>query len=487
MTQNDPAVISAPHQPLSETTRFMCASAFLGHDDDIRKKVRTYVADRHHAMADNHGLDVVLLARVLDFNDQKKFRHYLWHGPIGVVCFLVLVLAWFSLTPDTQPMVLVAGLVAALVLGAASYRRYMRNHYEYPLRYFTRETFDAETAMNAFQNSSHKLEDGVLDRELNGNVTVFGGFDPFVGAGGSIGDWSLLIDTRKGSEGATPSKFAEADLDAAIALSFQRLPLPDLEIADRLFVHGVDAASVGLLPDFFGRPSQSVDEGTMARFRSTDSHLARVYKMVAVSGWGDQVRVSLFYRIILNGPVLYIENHSRVLQPVWVRYREIDNLVPLKADKKFGLFIGQVVISPIVCLIECFGLFAWMRAAAERRELEKAEKERIEEQARYNYGCVSSLRESFSTSIYDHFFEKSDRDLYVKTFQKQFLDAILEFLDSKNVDTSDFREQRTYIINSGLIVHGGLQAEALAVGEEAQATAGKKDKPKKVKAGGKAA
>lgn len=80
-----------------------------------------------------------------------------------------------------------------------------------------------------------------------------------------------------------------------------------------------------------------------------------------------------------------------------------------------------------------------------------------------------SLRESVANSIYDHFFEKSDRDLWVKAIQKQLFDSVIDFLDHCNIDTSDLRDQRSLIVNSGLIVHGDLQAGALAVGEKAKA------------------
>jgi hypothetical protein len=469
----------------SETTRFMCASVFLGHDADIRKKLSVYVTDKHHAMADNYGLDARLLARVLDFYDREKFHYCLWHGPVGLACVLALLVLWFFAPPIAEVLV----IMAACALAVPSYQRYMRDHYDYALRYFGRDKFDAQLAMDAFKNTSHKLEDGVADREIGGNVTVFGGFEPFVGAGVSVGDWSLLIDTRKGKEDETPVKFTEQDLEAAITSSLRHLPLPGLDISDRLCVHGLDVASVaGLLPDRFGRPRQTVDEETLARFRHTDSHLARVYKSVAVLGWGDQVRICFFYRLYFSGPMLYIETYSRVLQPLWLRYREVDNLVVPRTGKKIALFVGLSVVSPLLCIKECYDLLKRVQAWSEHRKLEEAEKKKIEEQARYNYGVLSSLRESFATSIYDHFFEKSDRDLYVKTLQKQLFDAILDFLESKKVDTSELREQRTYIINSGLIVHGGLQAGAVAVGQEAQATGGDvKDKPKKIKVGGQAA
>lgn len=471
----------------SETTRFMCASVFLGHHADILKKLRTYVNDRYHSVADNHALNVRLLARVLDFFDQKRLRYLAWHGLIGVFCFLILSVVWLTATEDMQPLVIFLIAIAAIAFAIPAHRRYMRNHYYYALRHFARDNFDEQNAMEAFKNSRGKLEGKIAAQEAPGNVSVYGGFEPFVGAGNSLGNWSLLIDTRRGKEGESPIKFTEQELERTIAAAFRQLPFPGLEIGERLFVHGTEVSRVdGLLPDRFARPRQRVSEETLARFRHTHSREARVYQFVGTSAWGDQVRISFFYRAIFKGPMLYIETHSRVLQPIWVGYREVDNLTTPNTRTRITLFLGQTVGAPLVCMAECFWLFGLMRAHNEIRKFETEQKTKIEEQARFNYGAVSSLRESFATAIYDHFFEKSDRDLYVKAIQKQLLDSIIDFLDMRNVDTSDLRDQRTYIINSGLIVHGGLQAGAVAVGEEAKAIteSGKRTKAKKVAAGG---
>jgi hypothetical protein len=471
-----------------DVTRYMCASIFLGHDKAIRKNLRAFAADRHHAAAVNYGLNVRLLARVLDFFDQRKFRFALWHGPLGLFIFFVLISMYIAGGEEAQPMVILIMVVAALLLAIPEYRQFMRNRYEHPLRHFSRATYDPEKAMSAFQNSRGKLEREIASHDPGGNTTVYGGFEPFTGEGGALGNWSLVVDTRKGKEGELPVKFSEQELEDAIQASFDTLALPGLEIKEHLFIHGCDVGHIQeLLPDRFGPPHQTVTESTMSAFRHSDSHDARVYKSISAWSWNDQVRISFFYRTIFQGPMLYIEAHSRVLHPVAATHREIDNLTQPSAGKKFSTFIGLVLITPVLCVSESFGLLLRMRDASLLRKLEKEEKKKIEEQARYNYGSTASLRESFSALIYDHYFEKSDRDLYLTTIEKQLLDSILAFLESKNVDTSDLKEERTYIINSGLIVHGGLQTSALAVGEQAQAMAGKKPKAKGTKAGGKAA
>ncbi len=462
----------------SETTRLMCASVFLGHDRDIGAKFRAYVTDRFHATAENFGLDIQLLARVLDFFDQKRLRFLIWHGLLGCLCFASLAGILLTSASVRPRDILIISLIAA-GFSIPFYLRHMRNRYHYPLQHFSRNTFNPSDAMVTFENTRHRYERQVGTAEKHLNTTVFGGFEPFVGSGDSIGDWALIVDTRKGRDGSTPTLFTLSELEDAIASAFETMAIPGLEQGERLFVHGTDVILLaGLLPDRFAHPKQWMSEDILARYRHVNSYEARIYKYVAVSGWGDQVRISSFYRITFNGPMLYIENHSHVLNPLWTGYRAVDNLSPPRALRKIGLFTGLVITAPIICVAETISLWRLWADHSQTRRRAKEEREEIRDNARFNYGAFSSLRESFATPIYDHFFEKSDRDLYSKALQKRLLDGILCFLEGKNVDTSDFREQQTYIINSGLIVHGDVQAEALAVGPKSKAKKESVRKPK---------
>lgn len=55
----------------------------------------------------------------------------------------------------------------------------------------------------------------------------------------------------------------------------------------------------------------------------------------------------------------------------------------------------------------------------------------------------------------------------MKAIERRILDTITEFLEARNIDTSDIKERRTTILNHGVIITGGsIQAEALAVGDK---------------------
>ncbi|MCP4147245.1 MAG: hypothetical protein GY757_05795, partial [bacterium] len=54
-------------------------------------------------------------------------------------------------------------------------------------------------------------------------------------------------------------------------------------------------------------------------------------------------------------------------------------------------------------------------------------------------------------------------------FKNGIVNSIIEFLDSKNVDTSDLKEKTSTILNSGVIISGGaMTAENITVGEKAK-------------------
>jgi hypothetical protein len=488
MTNVTPIQRTGQPQQTSEATRYLCSSVFLGRANMIRNSLRTHALDQFHYIADNKDLNTRLVARVVDFFDQRTLRHNTWHGPLGVFCFLAVTVNAVSASDDTQPTIILIGIVLAIIFAIPVYLRTMKNRYGFPIGYFSRETFNEDKASQAFANSRSILEKKTSDEDKERNVTVFGGFSPFVGAGGSLFDWSLVIDTRKGKDGAMPNKFDAQDLERAIAASFRQLSLPNLNLGERLFVHGQQVGFVeGLLPFRLGRPRRSISDETFARFRSSDSREARVYQFVEVSEWGEQVYITFFYRAALKGPMLYLENHSCVLQPVSLDYRKVDELAEPSFKEKVGTFIALAIFAPLICAWECFELLGFMRRRSECKNLEKQEKRKINEQKNYNYGALQSLREDVSSSTYDHFFEKADRELWTKAIQKQLLDSVIEFLEEHSVDTSELRDQSSLIVNSGLIVHGDVQAGALAVGDKAKAKAdpgkGKRGRGAKMTAG----
>ena len=87
----------------------------------------------------------------------------------------------------------------------------------------------------------------------------------------------------------------------------------------------------------------------------------------------------------------------------------------------------------------------------------------------FDYGASTSIRELAASNLYSHYFQKLDKEMYLKLIERQILDSIINFLDAHNIDTSDLRARQDTILNNGVIVTGGsVEAQNLTVGERAK-------------------
>ena len=59
--------------------------------------------------------------------------------------------------------------------------------------------------------------------------------------------------------------------------------------------------------------------------------------------------------------------------------------------------------------------------------------------------------------------------MYLRLTERQILNGIIDFLDSKNIDTSDLKKREQVILNEGVIMTGGnVVAENIIVGKNAK-------------------
>ncbi|NJO29738.1 MAG: hypothetical protein HC874_21020 [Richelia sp. SL_2_1] len=94
----------------------------------------------------------------------------------------------------------------------------------------------------------------------------------------------------------------------------------------------------------------------------------------------------------------------------------------------------------------------------------------IKENPGFNYGSITSIRENFSDTHYRNYFQFLDQDMYLKVIENALFEGIVEFLDSKNIDTSELKNKQSKIINEGIIMTGGeIRTGILAIGRRARA------------------
>jgi hypothetical protein len=92
----------------------------------------------------------------------------------------------------------------------------------------------------------------------------------------------------------------------------------------------------------------------------------------------------------------------------------------------------------------------------------------IKENYSFDYGATASIRALATSSNYRRYFQRLDKEMGLKLVERAILDSIIEFLDEKNVDTSDLKERTSMIFNNGVIVSGGyIRADTFTGGQGA--------------------
>jgi hypothetical protein len=452
----------------SQTTRFLSASALL-LGESFRSRVLNHVKDKYRAVAPELGLDLGLLVRVCKFIDNREIMYRYFFVFLGVVAVLV---GFASL----------GAALAVFMLGAWGLQGYKSYEEQRRLsQYFSKARYDPDVVANKFT--------AYLDAELASgipedgqNIIVFEGFSPFVGAGIDLGGWSFAVDLshpkkQLGKE-EEPIPFEASELNASIKEAINSLGFEGAVVKDCLFVNGVDVREDNtILPNMLGRPTQQVAPETLNQYMKRIDTRVRHYKWIRVYDWGNELVISHFLRCVLKGENLFVEISRFLLTPLDTKYRQIDALTSKTWWDAVGLFMTALVVGPFAALFAWLALLVKMgKFISSRLGFEDRRRRReIKSNPLYDYGVALSIRESVSSPRFVHYFQRLDREMYVKILEREILDTIVEFLDDHNIDTSEIKDRQTTIMNQGIIVQGGdVEAQSLAVGAGAQAIASQK-------------
>lgn len=471
----------------SEVTRLLCASALL-MGSEFREIVTARLKKKYQGVAPEVGLDARLLLQVVAFIEdsiKKRRRIDYTFMPLFIVAGIIAVVLGAA---ARQPWVTVIALVLLTFP-----LQWIKDSRKKPLtekelvQHFTRSRYAPERILERFQaDIDYELQRGLpLD---NQNVVVYSGYSPFVGAGFNLGGWSFAInvtvpkdDGLDGAGSAEPIPFQAPELHEQIEIAIQNLHFDNLNLRDMLFVNGQEIRDEhALLPDIYARPAQCLDAEQLKQYINRFDPKIRHYKWIRVHYAGDLLVLSFFLRCSLQANNLFVEISRFLLTPPLDAYSSVDQL---KSDEGgISAFLARVVatmIAGVLSVVDAFlvpftligrWLADWGERRRERRE-DKELREEIAENLLYNYGAEASIRERCSSGNYTRYFQRLDQEMYVKIIERTILDTIVDFLDAHNINTSDLKERRTTILNSGVIIQGGnLEAQNLAVGSNAQAT-----------------
>ena len=462
-TDEDPRI--RPAQP--EMTRYLCTAPHLD-DRYARRVVDEVVMDPHRAVVPSLGID---MASVLAHCFAARRRQNIRDGLIAAILISALpVIFDYRRLTGLRIIVILFALAGLVAFAERWVSRYLIT------RQLTRESFDRDDRPWLTAAEHAQVADALAAEQ--GDISVYGTYSPFVGSGVSRGGWSFAINLARGKEAPggqvrlEPLSFEVEEFYQEIERDMAAIGLADLTIENRLLVDGQHIRDdARFLPDPEGRPVAGISAERLAQLTREPELANRSYQCIRLQTWEGDLVLSVFVNFTRRGTALLAEVQHFLLAPLQPEYRLADRLASWPFGKKLrtelrtvpSAIAGTVIRAPfrISRLLLRTGL-GW--------HAERAALRQIRTDPEYNFGAITSVRELGQARHYRRYFQQVDRDLSTKFIDRQVLDTIMDFLESHNIDTSQFQDQRSMILNNGLLVSGGeFKAGSVAVGEQARA------------------
>ena len=197
----------------------------------------------------------------------------------------------------------------------------------------------------------------------------------------------------------------------------------------------------------------------------------RPYRCIRLQTWEGDLVLSVFVNFTKRGTALLAEVQHFLLAPLQPEFQQADRLASWPLGRRLRTELRSVPSAITGIVIRApFRVSRLLLRTGLGWHTERAALRQIRTDPEYNFGAMTSVRELAQSRHYRRYFQQVDRDLSTKYIDRQVLDTIVDFLDAHNVDTSQFAEQRSMILNNGLLVSGGeFKAGSVAVGEQARA------------------
>ena len=329
------------------------------------------------------------------------------------------------------------------------------------------------------------------------DITLYSGERPFVGAGTVRRAWAIAVELdRRASSPERPTPDIDpAELYAFVSGRLTQMRDEVAHPAESLTLHiGDHVIARGVINRLAARgaPHPLLDGGLPIRSLGRDAIRAiihhpkagmRYYQRITIGTGGDEivddngvlvmpaedqeVVVSAFVHLAVEGRMLYTEFIVTVLPPVPDAYHIVDRL-PADPVRMAASVLGvlrmhlfrDIVAAPFRVLR--YG-YAEMRQAFARA--------RRDDHVLYDHGARDSVRELGAAEGDFSYIQNLDSFKYSKLIGERLNAAVLDFLESHGIDTSRYRQQMLAIVNNSTMISGGTFTGNIAVGAQATVNA----------------
>ncbi|BCJ68138.1 hypothetical protein [Polymorphospora rubra] len=301
--------------------------------------------------------------------------------------------------------------------------------------------------------------------QSRGNTVVYSGYTPFVGSGVLIGSSSFAVRLVRPAHGPMLSKqptdhsdnrpsereleFAQPPFEAQEIITYVRdglgriasareaeAQIPGLTIEDRVFLSGSEVSHL----------SSHTPPDVMAGVVRHPTTPARHYLACQVVSWGGELVTTVYVHIAVQGRSLYLELTSTALAPCDRRYRIVDSVERLgtrgwlRTLRDSLLDTPSTIVKAPVRLTRSILELVSTPGALGTASLVPG----------YDYGARVAVRQLGSRDELRNFTQTKDIVKFQRLIERRVVASVLDFLDLKGVDTTEYRARAASVLNVGI-------------------------------------
>ena len=555
----DASAAPDPSRPLNDETRYLCAAAYL-NNTFVTTVISELIAS-HRAIASSPGIDPVPVIRhclnsrrlqlirdvmlslllltglflatiptiailIISYVISRMLPNVRWTRRSMGKMFLIAVAAalvlgmvlvlWFvfaelnaaghtvpHLGPvSTGPGAIVATVALLLLLAATSTIFYQSVFSTLSDRLRP----GATTGHFAVADGHTEARIAEIGAAQRGNVTLYGGENPFVGAGTRGRAWSIAIELDRADSDRRgwprPERDGQVSIDPVelhgrIRERLRKLDDPALPANERISALTVRDHIVGeglrrwesplIDPDRKIPYSLASQAAVEALIRHPQAGL-RCYLQASVTDEGQpvlidgqevisrscqEIVVSAFIYVAVEGRMFYLEYVPATLAPVARPYHIVDLLPKVTS----GQFLTKVLLHTVR---NFFGdlVHAPLGALGTMLQMWKEHKDLNDEAVAsedYLFGDVGariSIREVGAAPEAHTYIQKLDAAKYTRITERLVNEVVLDYLETQGADTGAYRASMNAVINNGVVISGGTVTGPVAAGPHSMAHSG---------------
>jgi hypothetical protein len=299
-----------------------------------------------------------------------------------------------------------------------------------------------------------------INEQRHGNTVIYSGFEPFVGSGDVMGTWGFaqrlvrkqpdtvadrILGLPEGEREFMESPFTASqlvdylrqNLGALASADVAEQRIPDMSVEDRVFLSARE----------WGDRTLHTSSADMAEIIRNPTMPARHYLACQVVSWRGELVTTVHVHVAIQGRSLYLEVTTTFLAPPNERYRIVD----VEGGTGFGAWMralrNGLMTTPNTILRApsrlVRSLAGWARASHGTARMGLSRR-------RYDYGTRTSVREIGTKDKLRNFTQRQDILKFKRLIERRVIAHVLDFLDTHDVDTTEYRASAASILNVGV-------------------------------------